>query len=267
MKVIYSLLAAFAVYEFFMIIKHHKKYPLAEAVAAMTTIFVKKLVMQALFFIGYGNIAFFAYSYRVSTITPEGVTGFIAVYFLVDFLYYWHHRFNHTINFFWIGHSVHHLPNRLTAAAAFQQSLLTAFLTPFAILTIPLAFVGLHPELLFQALIVNLLYQVWTHTEVVGRLGFLEKILNTPAQHRIHHSLLPEHQHKNFGGILCVFDRIFGTYHLDEVKTERFGVANSVEVKHPFTPQFYEIAQWKIFFSSLLKAQGWKKKWEVLTKV
>ena len=108
-------------------------------------------------------------------------------------------------------HSVHHSPNQLTLAAAYRLGWLGKF-SGATIFFTPLALLGFEPVTMLSALYLNLLYQFWIHADWIPKLGVLEYVLNTPSAHRVHHARNPEYLDANFGGVLIVFDRLFGTY-------------------------------------------------------
>jgi alkylglycerol monooxygenase len=128
----------------------------------------------------------------------------------VDFIYYWWHRTSHRVNLLWAAHAVHHQSEDYNLAVALRQAVLTPFTSlPFSL---PLAMLGVPPLVYVVAESVSTLYQFWIHTELVGRLGPLEAVLNTPSHHRVHHARNPEYIDRNYGAILIIWDRLFGTF-------------------------------------------------------
>ncbi len=132
-----------------------------------------------------------------------------------DFCYYWFHRASHRVNVLWAGHIVHHQSEEYNLSVALRQSW---FLTPLGgfAFYLPLAVLGVPPLVFAVSTTANTLYQFWIHTEAVGRLGPLEAVLNTPSHHRVHHGINPRYIDKNYGGILIVWDRLFGTFAREE---------------------------------------------------
>jgi alkylglycerol monooxygenase len=128
----------------------------------------------------------------------------------VDFIYYWWHRLSHRVNLLWAAHAVHHQSEDYNLAVALRQGVLTPFTTlPFAL---PLALLGIPPLIYVAAEAFSTLYQFWIHTELIGRLGPLEKVLNTPSHHRVHHARNPAYIDRNYGAVLIIWDRLFGTF-------------------------------------------------------
>lgn len=137
----------------------------------------------------------------------DGVLAHVAGFVLVDLLYYWMHRWSHEYQFLWRGHYVHHSSDRFNLSAALRQSWWQALYgAGFGLLLVPLL-----PPTTFRRLWgVDTLYQFWVHTCHVDRLPApLEWLLSTPSHHRVHHH---RYVHKNFGGVLIVWDRLFGTF-------------------------------------------------------
>jgi len=143
-----------------------------------------------------------------------------AVLLLVDFHYYWWHRAAHRVGFLWTTHAVHHQSEDYNLSVALRQSWTQrAMAWPFYF---PLAVVGFPVGMFVTAYSINVLYQFWIHTPLVGRLGPLELVLNTPSHHRVHHGADREYLDRNHGGVLIVWDRLFGTF-AQERATPRYG--------------------------------------------
>ena len=147
-----------------------------------------------------------------------------------DFLYYWTHRWEHEIRFFWAGHVNHHSSERYNLSTALRQPW-TPLLT---VVTFPLlALVGVAPWMIFTAGGLNLLYQFWIHTEAIDRLpDWYEAVLNTPSHHRVHHGSNAQYLDRNHGGILIVWDRLFGTFEREGERV-RYGLTKDIESFNP----------------------------------
>ncbi|CAG9836311.1 unnamed protein product [Diabrotica balteata] len=127
----------------------------------------------------------------------------------VDFCYYWVHRACHEVHILWAQHQVHHSSEEFNLAVGLRQSFFHGwcgfmFYLPLAFVIPPAHFVT-HQQF-------NLLYQFWIHTVTVTTLGPLEYIFNTPQHHRVHHGSNIYCLDKNFGGVLIIWDRLFGTF-------------------------------------------------------
>src|SRR6185369_16060088 len=134
--------------------------------------------------------------------------------------------------------AVHHSPNELNLAAAFR---IGAFgkLTGNVFFFLPLVWLGFDLRLVLAALTLNLLYQFWIHATWIPKLGWLEVVLNTPSAHRVHHAANVEYLDANYGGVLIVFDRLFGTY-VEERAEEpcRYGLVTPTTSRNPFVVEF-----------------------------
>ena len=153
-----------------------------------------------------------------------------------DLIYYWDHRISHEMRFFWASHVNHHSSREFNLSTALRQPW-TAFQTAFFVGT--LALVGVSPALIVMSGAINLIYQYWIHTEVVDRIGPLEAVLNSPSHHRVHHGSNPQYLDKNYGGILIVWDRLFGTYE-PEVEPVRYGLTKDIDSYNLWTIAFHE---------------------------
>lgn len=187
------------------------------------------------------------YAYlRVYTI-PENWTTFILLFFLYDMLYYWAHRWSHTVNLFWTGHVVHHQSEDYNLSVALRQSSLQIIFTFFVFL--PLAFFGFSTKQLILVGAINLLYQFWIHTEVIDKMGFLELFMNTPSHHRVHHGKNLEYIDKNYAGVFIIWDKMFGTFEPEKAPVV-YGVTQSFKSWNPIWANVENLEkisnQWKI---------------------
>jgi sterol desaturase/sphingolipid hydroxylase (fatty acid hydroxylase superfamily) len=150
---------------------------------------------------------------RLTTWGP-GPAVWVVTLVAVDFLYYWWHRASHEVSVFWAAHVVHHQSEEYNLAVALRQATLTGYTAQVFYVT--LAFAGVPPLVFASVNAINTLYQFWIHTELVGKLGWLEEWLNTPSHHRVHHAVNPRYLDKNYGATLIVWDRLFGTFAREE---------------------------------------------------
>jgi alkylglycerol monooxygenase len=127
-----------------------------------------------------------------------------------DFCYYWNHRLGHESAVFWAAHVVHHQSQCYNLSTALRQTSSGALLS--WIFYVPMAVAGVPPEMFAVAAIVDLLYQYWIHTEVVGKLGWYDRWFASPSNHRVHHAVNGCYVDRNYGGILMIWDRLFGTF-------------------------------------------------------
>jgi sterol desaturase/sphingolipid hydroxylase (fatty acid hydroxylase superfamily) len=135
-------------------------------------------------------------------------------------------------------------------------------LTGTPLFFVPMMWLGFSPRLVMQALTFNLLYQFWLHTTWVPKLGWLEGIVNTPSAHRVHHGANPEYLDANYGGVLMVFDRLFGTYRAerDDVPV-RYGLVQPLTTHNPLKIEFNE---WSRLGADLWHARSPRAVWDAL---
>ncbi|SEU37621.1 sterol desaturase family protein [Stigmatella erecta] len=191
--------------------------------------------------LGWKGIAFAAYV-ALYQLTPlrlgTGPWAWVLLFFADDFCYYWFHRVHHECRFFWASHVVHHSSEHYNLSTALRQTWTPMTGLPF---WLPLALLGFHPVMIVTAQSISLLYQYWIHTEAIGRMGPLEWVLNTPSHHRAHHASNVQYLDKNYGGILIVWDRLFGTFQ-PEVERPVYGLTKNLHTFHPVQIAFHEYA-------------------------
>ncbi len=161
---------------------------------------------------------------------PINVWLALATLLLADFIYYWEHRFAHEVRLFWTQHAVHHSSRFMNITVAVRFGPGEGFLS--GMFHLPLVFLGFPPALIYFAILAVQAYQTWIHTELIGKLPLLDGWLNTAANHRVHHGCDEKYIDKNYGGILIVWDRLFGTYQREE-ETPRYGLATDFESVNP----------------------------------
>lgn len=175
--------------------------------------------------------------------------GFVAV----EFAYYWFHRASHRVRWLWASHSVHHSAEQLTLLASLRLGWTNLFSAGW-IFYLPLVLIGFDPRIIFTLLAFNLRYQFFLHSEAVGRLGPVEWIFNTPAHHRLHHASNDCYIDRNYGGVLILFDRLFGTLAGDiPGEAPRYGLAHRPPITNPIRLAFRE---WIAMFGDAARAGG-----------
>lgn len=174
-----------------------------------------------------------------------------AGFFAVEFAYYWMHRWSHLVRWMWATHAVHHSSNEYVLHAAVRLGWTGLFSGGWAVF-LPLAYLGFHPVLVAALLALNLQYQFFLHTEAIGRLGPLEWVFNTPAHHRVHHASNGPYLDKNFGGVLIVYDRLFGSFAAERPDTPlRYGLTDPIVTANPFV---IALREWRRMFADALRA-------------
>jgi sterol desaturase/sphingolipid hydroxylase (fatty acid hydroxylase superfamily) len=202
-------------------------------------------VIGAIFIIGFFTTEQFAFS-EIPVTWWSWVLAIIAV----DFTYYWMHRIEHERRILWAVHSVHHSSQEYNLTTALRLSWLESLYE--WIFFVPLLLIGFDAIQILSSLIMVVLYQTWIHTEKIGRLGWLDGILNTPSVHRIHHATNASYIDKNYGGILILWDRLFGTYQT-EIDRPVYGITSQLGSSNPLTINFDEF---RSIYKDVVQAKG-----------
>ena len=186
---------------------------------------------------------------------------------LYDFLYYWYHRISHERQFFWGSHVVHHQSEEYNLSTALRQTS-TSFLTTW-VFYIPCFFLGMPIYMYVSIATAQLIYQFWVHTQHIGKLGFFEWFFVSPSNHRVHHAQNPEYIDKNYGGLLIIWDRLFGTFKEEDEELEPiYGIRVPLKSWNPLWANlhiFVNMARdawrtnnWKDKFRVIWSPTGWR---------
>lgn len=167
---------------------------------------------------------------------------FAAAFVVLDFQGYWVHRWAHRINFFWNKHAIHHSSEEFNLACALRQSI-SSFVNLFTFFLIPAAILGTPGELIALVGPIHLFAQFWYHTQHIGKMGFLEKIIVTPSHHRVHHAINPEYMDKNHGQIFIIWDKLFGTFQEErEDVPPVYGITRPARTWNPIKINFQHLS-------------------------
>ncbi|VEB36042.1 sterol desaturase-related protein [Legionella sainthelensi] len=187
-------------------------------------------------------------------ISPHSFVAWFMLWLSVDFCYYWFHRASHRCNFFWIGHSVHHQSEYYNLTVALRQGYFQT-LTSW-VFYLPLALIGFPTVMFVTVSSLNTIYQFWIHTQSIKKMGWFEKIFNTPSHHRVHHGKNPQYIDKNYAGSLIIWDKLFGTFEPENIPAE-YGVTEPLDSWNPF------YANIKVIKDILYYGKGLKSKLDV----
>jgi len=190
---------------------------------------------------------------EVGAYSPAGQwAAALALFLGVDLAYYWFHRIAHEWNAPWAGHVVHHSSEEYNLTVALRQGALqSAFSWVFYL---PLALLGFPPLWFLAMSAFDTLYQFWIHTRVIGRLGPLERVLNTPSHHRVHHARNPQYLDKNYAGALIIWDRMFGTFE-PEVEEPVYGLTKPL---NSWNPIWANLHMWADLWRDMRQAPRWR---------
>lgn len=209
--------------------KNKKAYQVKDTLANLAILAGFQLSKILFFGIQYTAMSYVA-EFAIFQI-KQSIPVFIISFISVDLTYYWYHRLSHKIKFLWAFHLVHHSSLFMNLTVSYRLNWLSALLTPFVLA--PLILIGLPFEYVAVSFGLNLLYQFFLHTEAIAKLGIIEGILATPSAHRVHHGSNNEYIDKNFGGVLMIWDRLFGSYQPETVKPT-YGITSGFISNNPF---------------------------------
>ena len=197
-----------------------------------------------------------AWDHRLFDIPLDSAWAVLGLVLGVEFFYYWHHVAMHRVKWLWATHGVHHSATRMNFSAAIRLGW-GGDITGGFLFYLPLAWFGFHPGAIVAALAIGLLYQFFLHTTLVPRLGPLEWVFNTPRHHCVHHAVNDACLDKNFGSMLIVYDRLFGTF-AEAPKDEalRYGRKNSDIAAH--RPIAIVLAGWQDIARGVWTATSWR---------
>lgn len=184
-----------------------------------------------------------------------------------DLCYYWHHRLGHERTILWAAHVVHHQSEDYNLSTALRQTSSGVLLG--WVFYLPMAVAGVAPEVFAAVALVDLLYQYWIHTQHVGRLGCFDRVFASPSNHRAHHAVNERYLDRNYGGILIVWDRLFGTFvEEDDADPPVYGTRQPLRSWNPLWANFEVYAamahdirharRWRDRLRVLVGRTGWR---------
>jgi sterol desaturase/sphingolipid hydroxylase (fatty acid hydroxylase superfamily) len=182
---------------------------------------------------------------------------YVLAFLGLDFAGYWVHRISHRVNYFWNHHIIHHSSEEYNLGCALRQTISAWFSITFVFL-VPIALLGVPAEVVAIVAPLHLFAQYWYHTRLIGKLGFLEKIIVTPSHHRVHHAINEEYLDKNLAQIFIFWDKLFGTFQeeLDDVPAV-YGVKRPIRSWNPFIINFIHL--WQLIKDAWRANSWWDK--------
>ncbi|WP_448519100.1 sterol desaturase family protein [Rhodoflexus sp.] len=195
---------------------------------------------------------------RVAIFKIESTFLTVVIAFIsLDFAGYWIHRIAHQVNFFWNKHAIHHSSEDFNLACALRQSI-SSFVNLFVFFLLPAALVGVPANVIAIVAPIHLFAQFWYHTQHIGKMGWLEHIIVTPAHHRVHHAINPEYIDKNHSQIFIIWDKLFGTFQeeLPDVPAV-YGITRPAATWNPIKINFQHL--W-LLIKDAWRTQNWKDK-------
>ncbi len=242
-KYIYPFLIALIIIEY---LQARDLYDLKESAASMVIAIVATMIatVTKVYALGVFILIFETFKeFRLQYLGFEtlGWAWYVWIIAIIcdDFNFYWHHRSSHNIRLLWAAHVPHHNADTFNLTVSVRNGWFITLYKPVFWLWMPLA--GFEPLMVGTALIVNAAYQFFLHSQLVPSLGWYEKVFNTPYIHQVHHSSNVEYLDRNHGGMLIIWDKIFGTYQkvIKDVKF-KYGVIHGPQSVNPIEANTHE---------------------------
>ena len=191
---------------------------------------------------------------------PNSVSTVLLAFLILDFNTYWFHRLGHRTQVLWANHSVHHSSNEFGLSAGVRHPWFSA-----ALLSIPgysLALIGISPQIFFPLITAFYLYQYFTHSDIVPKLGWIEKVLVTPSHHRVHHAKDDQYIDCNYGAALIIWDRLFGTF-VEEKEEPTYGLVQPTGIQSAVWENLYP---YYFLWQGLKLFPTFREKWAFLIR-
>lgn len=215
------------------VLRRRNTYRLNDAISSLSLGVLSQVSGVFMQLVRIGIYAWMVEHVALFTLARDSIWVWISALLVYDFCYYWLHRMGHEVNVLWAAHVVHHQSEQYNLTTALRQTSSGAILG--WIFYLPMALLGFPVEVFATVALIDLLYQFWVHTEQVGRLGWFDRVFVSPSNHRVHHAVNDIYLNKNYGGILILWDRLFGTF-IEERDDEKivYGTRSPLRSWNPF---------------------------------
>ncbi|MDY7539262.1 sterol desaturase family protein [Undibacterium sp. 5I1] len=185
-------------------------YRINDAINSLSLGVMSQIIGVFLKVLAIGIYAWVAQHFALFDLSDNSVWVWVSGLLLYDFLYYWLHRMGHETNLLWAAHVVHHQSESYNLTTALRQTSSGALFG--WIFYLPMAVLGFPVHVFIIIALIDLLYQFWIHTEQIDKMGWFDRVFVSPSNHRAHHGVNDLYLDKNYGGILILWDRLFGTF-------------------------------------------------------
>ncbi|MFC5048224.1 sterol desaturase family protein [Aquimarina hainanensis] len=225
---------------------------------ANIAIFIMNQLLDKTVVGGIGVIGLLPISLLTPLEIPHTIWSWVLAFFVADFTYYWMHRLEHEHRILWASHSVHHSSEDYNLTIAMRLSIVEGLFEWMFL--IPMVLIGFSPFQAIVSLILVAQFQTWIHTERIKKLGWLDEVFNTPSVHRVHHGSNDKYLDKNYGGVLIIWDKLFGTFQREEEKVV-YGLTKNIKSNNPITINFIE---YKNIWKDVKRCRNWKDRFRVV---
>ncbi|MFZ6750788.1 sterol desaturase family protein [Undibacterium sp. Ren11W] len=216
-------------------------------------------------FLKFLSVGIYAWVYQHSALfalSEESIWVWISGLLLYDFLYYWLHRMGHQTNLLWAAHVVHHQSEAYNLTTALRQTSSGALFG--WIFYLPLALLGYPVKVFIVIALIDLLYQFWIHTQQIDKMGWFDRVFVSPSNHRVHHGVNDLYLDKNYGGILILWDRLFGTFvEEQDAHPVVFGTRSPLR---SWNPLWANLEVYAATAKTAWHTQYWRDKWRIWLK-
>jgi len=240
-------------------LQHRKSYSIKDTVANIYLMLLNGSI-DLLFRVVY--LAVLAWFYQRSYVSWQSASAYwLCLLLAEDFLYYWLHRFDHEVRFFWATHVTHHSSQQMNLTVGFRSSVFQPLYR--FIYFIPLALCGFKPMDIAFIYSATQIWGIFVHTELIKKMGWLEYIFVTPSHHRVHHASNPKYLDMNMGMFLIIWDKMFGTFQPELPEEEyaplKYGLTKNIEKDNASNIIFHE---WKQLWKDIRRKDiGFREKW------
>ena len=187
--------------------------------------------------------------FNLSELVPTWAL-WVLTFIVIDLVFYIYHRISHRVNFLWAIHMSHHSSEEMNFAVSFRQAWFGPVSKLPFFMIMPL--IGFDPTIIAVAGVISTLWGIVGHTQIIGKLGPLELIFNTPSHHRVHHGSNSQYIDKNYGNLLIIWDRIFGTFE-PEKEPVKYGLVRNVNT---FNPTKITFMGWNQIYKNIKNASS-----------
>lgn len=231
-----AVMVVFFILEYFVSLVVKKKvFDFPDTIANTACGIIERGIYIVFAFAYFGAFEYVFDNYRLFTI-PQTWWSTILLFLAIDFMWYIYHRSGHVINILWAAHITHHQSEQYNLTLSFRVSSLQLFIRTFFWMVLP--FLGFDPLETTVLIGINAAYQFFIHTRLIDKMGFLEHIIVTPSHHRVHHGKNPQYIDKNYGGILIIWDKLFGTFQKEEEEVQ-YGITKPLNSYNPMVAWFH----------------------------
>lgn len=235
----------------FFVARHRKRheYRINDGINSLSLGVMSQISGVFFKFLSVGVYAWVSTHFAIFNLPEDSFLVWFSCLLLYDFLYYWLHRAGHKTNLFWAAHVVHHQSEEYNLTTALRQ---TSSGAVFGwVFYLPLAVLGYPVKVFIIVALIDLIYQFWIHTQQIGKLGWFDRVFVSPSNHRVHHAVNDIYLDKNYGGILIIWDRMFGSF-MEEREAPVYGTRSPLQSWNPL------LANLKVYTSVL--SDAWNTK-------